>query len=352
MKIYDVIIIGSGQAGLSVAYFLNKHNLDYLILDNNTKAGGSWLKVWDSLKLFSPGIYSSLSGWMIRPPKEEYPNKNEFITYMSNYEKRYDFPIKRPVNVTSVTHDGEYYHIETDGEKYISRTVIGSTGTAANPKIPKFEGVENFKGEQLHSINYRNPKQLKGKKVLIIGGGNSGAQIVSELSKTNKVQWATFTPLTFLPDDVDGRYLFNNATQKYRSLLKGELKKEEYSLADIVMIDSVKNARARGVLHARRSTFTFKSDGVVWEDGTSETFDAVIWCTGFKANLSFLSDLNIVENGEVKTNGTRVENLKGLWLVGYGNWTGFASATIYGVGKTAKNTVEEVIEYLINLKFG
>jgi hypothetical protein len=109
------------------------------------------------------------------------------------------------------------------------------------------------------------------------------------------------------------------------------------------MVPSVKEARARGVLHSVRPFSTFTPDGVRWSDGRETIVDAVIWCTGFRPALDQLAPLDIVEaNGHITVRGTRAVREPRLWLVGYGEWTGFASATILGVGRTARATVTEI----------
>ncbi|MBB3695890.1 NAD(P)-binding domain-containing protein [Flammeovirga yaeyamensis] len=343
---FDVIIIGGGQAGLSVAYYLQMLSIDYLIIDENDQPGGSWTRGWDSLLLFSPGIYSSLSGWMIPTPQNiKYTSKDEFVNYLSNYEKRYDMPIERGVTVHNVEKSGKNYIINTGKEKIVSKIVVACTGATSTPYIPKYEGIRDYKGQILHSFYYRNINQLKGDNILIVGGGNSAAQIVSEVSKSKKVQWATKVPPKFLPDDVDGRYLFDLANKDYPD---EEKIKQKQLLGDIVMLEEVKLARDRGDLTSRRSTFTFTERGVMWEDKIEEPFDAVIWCTGFRPNFSFLKSLEIVDGYKIKTCGTKILGHEGLWAVGYGDWTGYSSATIYGVGKTAQKTVEEISLYLLN----
>lgn len=197
-----------------------------------------------------------------------------------------------------------------------------------------------YEGKLLHSYDYHDPNDFQGKKVLIIGGGNSGAQILAEVSKVAKTQWVTLEEPRFLPDEVDGRVLFHEATNKYFN--KSSEKPVNYSLGDIVMVPSVKEARERSVLHARRPFQAFFEKGVIWEDGEKEEFDAVIFCTGFKPNFLHLAALGIIENGRIATNYTRSVKEPKLWLVGYGSWTGFASATIYGVGKTARRTAMEI----------
>ncbi|WP_405398248.1 ArsO family NAD(P)H-dependent flavin-containing monooxygenase [Maribacter sp. Asnod2-G09] len=349
MKIYDIIIIGGGQAGLSVGYFLRRSSLSYLILDNQKEAGGSWLKTWDSLKLFSPSTYSSLSGWVMPRGKNEYPSKSEFLAYISAYEKRYEFAIQRQTDVFKVEKKNGLFKTETNKGVFYSKTIVSATGTSGNPFTPEYPKRTTFTGIQVHSVDYNNPDIFKGKKTLIIGGGNSGAQILAEVSKGTPTQWVTLKEPQFLPDDIDGRYLFNEATQKFlgKSKVKSEIN-HSISLANIVMVASVKEARSRNVLHAVRPFKEIYEHGVIWQDGTKEQFDAIIWCTGFKANLKHIESLGVVENNKVETTYTRSIKEPNLWLVGYGNWTGFASATIYGVGKTARQTVKEIRESLTN----
>ncbi|WP_432410138.1 ArsO family NAD(P)H-dependent flavin-containing monooxygenase [Rasiella sp. SM2506] len=347
MKVYDVIIIGGGQAGLSIAYFLRRSELDYLLLDNQLEAGGSWLQTWDSLKLFSPSNYSSLSGWAMPKSKEEYPTKAEFVSYVSAYEKRYGFNILRPTEVMQVEKKQGLFKIKTNTGIFYSKTLVSATGTARNPFVPEYSQNAAFIGAQIHSANYRNADDFKGKSVLIVGGGNSGAQILAEVSKVAKTKWITLKEPSFLPDDIDGRYLFDAATQKFLGKLDDKKNvSHSISLSNIVMIESVKDARTRNVLQAVRPFKEFYENGVIWDDETKEPFDAVIWCTGFRANLKHLEPLGIVENKKIATKNTRSLKEPNLWLVGYGNWTGFASATIYGVGKTARQTVKEITEAL------
>ncbi len=345
MKVFDTLIIGGGQAGLSVAYFLRRHQLDYLILDDKKKSGGSWLQTWDNLKLFSPTEYSSLSGWGMPKSNNEYPTKDEFISYLEQYESRYEIPIQRNTKVISVTKDNNNFKVETNQGTIYSKTLVSATGTAQQPSIPKYLNQNLFKGEQFHSLNYRNTQNFVGKKVLIVGGGNSGAQILAEVSEVAQTQWVTLEEPHFLPDDIDGRYLFNAATQKFlgKPATSPGIK---VSLSNIVMVKSVKEARHRSVLNAKRPFISFYEQGVVWSDGSKEAFDVVIWCTGFKANLNHLKSLNVIDNNRIKTKYTRSIKESNLWLVGYGSWTGFASATIYGVGKTARQTAKEISETL------
>ncbi len=182
----------------------------------------------------------------------------------------------------------------------------------------------------------------------MIGGGNSGAQILAEVSEVADTIWITVNPPQFLSDDVDGRVLFLRATERLKAQQEGRIVDQPIGgLGDIVMIDSVKDARERGVLHSREPFKAFKEYSVVWEDGSTQLVDAVIWCTGFKASLNHLRSLGVIEpNQTVAVNDGRSIKINNLWLVGYGEWTGMASATLIGVSRTAKAVVDEIAVYL------
>ncbi len=346
-RILDVVILGGGQSGISVAYFLKRTDLDYLILDDKEEAGGSWLHTWDSLRLFSPSKYSSLSGWQMPSSSEEYPSKGDFLNYLDQYQKRYNFPILRNTIIVEVYRKNNIYQIHTNKGIFRSKCIVSATGTAKSPFIPKYKNNLLYRGTQIHSVDYVNSENLRNKRVLVVGGGNSGAQILAEVSKVSNTKWVTLYPPEFLPEHIDGRYLFLKANDRYLGK-KSSPEDKDISLSNIVQVQSIRDGLKRGVFKDFRPFKEFYENGVIWEDGSKEEFDTVIWCTGFKANLKHLKTLDIVENHKILTDHTRAIQLPGLWLVGYGNWTGYASATIYGVGKTAKRTVQEIQEYLNN----
>lgn len=346
----DVAVIGGGQSALAVGYYLRRTGLSFVLLDNGVAPGGSWPRTWRSLRLFSPAQWSSLPGYLMPRGAEDYPTRDEVVAYLAEYERRYAFPIVRPVNVERVTRDAnhERFLIEAEGGRtWRARSVVSATGTWANPYRPIVSGHEAFEGMQLHSAAYVSPAPFAGRRVVVVGGGNSGAQIVSELSVVADVTWATLAPPVFLPDDVDGRYLFEQATRRYKALQEGRIPDPPRSLGDIVAVPPVRDARARGAL-ASRSMFTrFTTTGVVWPDESESTVDVVLWATGFRPALSHLTSLDVAgDNGRVETIGTRSATIDRLWLVGYGEWTGYASATLIGVGRSARSTVEDIVSQL------
>ncbi|MEO1053319.1 MAG: ArsO family NAD(P)H-dependent flavin-containing monooxygenase [Bacteroidota bacterium] len=348
MEQYDVIVIGGGQSGLAMGYFLRRTGFKYILLDEQNTAGGAWIHGWDSLKLFSPAEHNALPGWpMPKQPGHEYPTKDHVINYLEEYEKKYKLSVQRPVKVEQVNYVNQQFQLSTSVGQLQTKTLVSATGSWANPYTPEYEGLSSFEGLQVHSAFYESPEKFADQHVLVIGGGNSGAQILAEVSKVANTTWITLTEPKLLPDEVDGRYLFEFATKQYKARMEGKDIKPAGGLGDVVMVDSVKEARSRNVLHSKRPFRSFYDKGVIWPDGSQTPIDAVIWCTGFKASLNHLDGLNLRnENGKIDTKGTQAINQPGLWLVGYGSWTGYASATLIGVGRTARQTVKEIQAYL------
>lgn len=254
------------------------------------------------------------------------------------------------MRVISVRHDGDLFEVTTNRDTYVSRALVSTTGTAQNPTIPAYEGADIFQGQQMHSSEFLSTAGLEGKDVAIVGAGNSGAQILAEVSKVANATWITLEEPHYLPDDIDGRYLFHSATRRFHGKEEAKPKDKpddtKVSLSNIVMVESVKEARDRDVLHAIRPFERLSETGGIWADGTERPFDVVIWCTSFRANLQHLDPLGLTESDRIKTKGTRSTEQPNLWLVGYGSWTGFASATIFGVQKTARATAQDIQDTL------
>ena len=344
----DVIIIGGGQAALSVGYFLRRTKRSFLILDAEDGAGGAWRHAWESLHLFSPANWSSLAGWLMPPTAQGFPTRDEVIDYLERYEQRYALPIRRSTLVDGVERTPDGLIVRSDDGAWQAQAVVSATGNWRHPHTATYPGGEAFQGRQLHSAQYVSAAPFVDQRVLIVGGGNSGAQILAEVSQVAETLWVTEKPPNFLPDDVDGRVLFERATERWRAQQEGRpVEHLPGGFGDIVMVPPVVEARARGVLHAREPFARFTPAGVRWADGSEARVDSVIWCTGFRPALKHLAPLGVVDStGRVQVEGTRSSVQPGLWLVGYGDWTGMASATLIGVMRTARSTAQEIDAYL------
>ena len=343
----DVVVIGGGQAGLAAGYYLRRSGLRYVILDAQPSPGGAWLRGWDSLRLFSPARWNSLPGWLMPGGTDEYPSRDEVVEYLARYEAKYELPVRRPVMVRAVRPGERGLAVENDAGTWQTAAVISATGSWQKPFIPAIPGRKVFRGEQVHSAHYGTPERFAGQTVLIVGGGNSGAQILAEVSRVADTTWITLEPPRFLPDEVDGRVLFAQATERYKAKLEGRDPGPPRSLGDIVMVPPVREARERGALRSVRPFVRFTDTGVVWEDGRETPVDAVIWCTGFRPAFDHLAPLDVLGPDErVELEGNRSVREPRLWLLGYGDWTGFASATLIGVGRNARAAVQEITRAL------
>lgn len=343
----DVVVIGGGQAGLAAGYYLRRKQLDFAILDAQGVPGGAWQHTWDSLHLFSPAAFSSLPGRLMpAQPGQEYPDARHVVDYLSDYEQRYDLPVHRPVHVRQVLRDGRRLRVEADTDVWSARAVISATGTWWRPFLPATPGRNVFAGRQLHTTGYRRPSDFAGQRVVVVGGGNSGAQIAADLATREGVDltWVTQRPPRFLADDIDGRALFDAATARRRALDEGRSDTGGVaSLGDIVAVPPVREVRDAGLLKASPMFARLITDGIEWADGTQSEADAIIWCTGFRPALSHLAPLGLRgPRGHIPTHGTRAVKEPRLHLLGYGDWTGPASATLIGVGRPARDAAAEI----------
>jgi putative flavoprotein involved in K+ transport len=347
----DVAVIGGGQSALATAYFLRRAGLNYVVLDEQHAPGGAWQHGWDSLHVFSPAQWSSLPGWLMPPTDEQYPARDHVVHYLAEYEKRYAIPMQRPVQVDAISRREDGLLVTTDTDQWLAQAVVSATGTWRHPFMPEYPGRSDFLGKQLHSAHYKSPEAFRGKNVLVVGGGNSGAQILADLSQVCRATWITLEEPRLLPDDVDGRVLFERATERWKARAEGRADPAPGgSLGDIVMVPPVREARERGILKAVRPFIRFVADGVIWEDGSHSPVDAVVWCTGFRPALEYLRPLNVVnDDGKVEVVEGRAVAESRLWLVGYGEWCGFASATLVGVMRGARSTAAQIKQHLTSL---
>jgi cation diffusion facilitator CzcD-associated flavoprotein CzcO len=357
----EVVVVGGGQSALASAYYLRRGGLvpgrDLVVVDAADRPGGSWPRMWEGLRLFSPSTFSSLPGWMMPSwddAERGFPPRQHVVHYLTAYEERYELEVLRPHRVTAVSRADDdpvgRLVVRAAGLELRPREVVSATGTWDQPFWPVYPGAGQYAGRQLHAAGYRTPAEFAGQRVVVVGGGNSAAQILAEVSAVAETVWVTPKPPRFLPDDVDGRALFAAATERVRALEAGRVHSGVGGLGDIVMVASVREARDRGVLHARPVFERLTRSGVAWADGERLDADAVIWCTGFRPALRHLAPLGLRgRDGRVAVGGaagTQALAEPRVHLVGYGDWVGPASATLIGVGRSARATATVVAERL------
>ncbi|MFJ5780335.1 ArsO family NAD(P)H-dependent flavin-containing monooxygenase [Streptomyces sp. NPDC093094] len=339
----DVVVVGGGQTGLAADHHLRRAGIDFTVLDAQATPGGAWQHAWDSLHLFSPAASSSLPGRLMPAQAgKTFPDVSHVLEYLADHEKRYELPVQRGVRVEAVRDQAPLLRVETDCGALTARVVVSATGTWWRPFLPAVPGRGHFPGRQHHTVDYRSPWDYAGRRVIVVGGGNSGAQIAADLAPHATVRWVTQRPARYLPDEIDGSALFELATRRVQS---GGPRISD--LGDIVAVPPVRAARDAGLIPDHRMFDSLTAEGARWADGSIWPCDAIIWCTGFRPVLSHLSPLGLrTEGGRIPTEGTRAVADPRVHLLGYGDWTGPASATLIGVGRTARGAVREIAEFL------
>jgi putative flavoprotein involved in K+ transport len=205
----DVVIIGGGQSGLAAAYAAREAGLEPVVLEAGPEPVGSWPRYYESLTLFSPARYSSLPGRPFPGDPERYPRRDEVVAYLREYAAALDADIRCNQRVETVTVlDGGGFEVETAAGLVIrTHRVIAATGGFGAPNRPPLPGLAEFDGEVLHASEYRSPEAFAGRRVLVVGGGNSAVQIAEELARVADVTVTTRSPLKFVPQRPLGRDL-------------------------------------------------------------------------------------------------------------------------------------------------
>jgi len=190
----DVVVIGGGQAGLSVGYYLARQNVRFVILDAQARVGDAWRKRWDSLRLFSPARYDALVGMPFPAPDDSFPTRDEMADYLEAYAERFRLPVQSGARVDSLTQRDGRYRVVAGDREFEAEQVIIAMANYQEPRVPELAGALGPDILQMHSSAYKNPEQLRDGPVLVAGVGNSGAEIAYELARAGRDVWLAGRP--------------------------------------------------------------------------------------------------------------------------------------------------------------
>jgi putative flavoprotein involved in K+ transport len=335
---YDVIVIGAGQAGLAMGYYLKKRNVSFLILDKASEIGESWRKRYDSLTLFTPRAYSALPGLPLSGDQGQYPNKNEIRDYLLHYAKTFSLPIEGNTYIEKLDQIEAGFILSTNRGDYRSKAVVVATGPFQVPTIPRFSKDLSRGILQLHSAEYKNPNQLIEGPTLVVGGGNSGAQIASEIGDNRQVYLSVSHSLRFLPQDVWNKSIFWWFDKL--GLLKANVNSK---LGDIVknMPDPIFGFELKEKIKLGKVTLKTKAtsaDGswVRFQDGSRIEVKNIIWCTGYQTDYSWINLPSIFDEKGLPIQERGITSQKGLYFLGMPWQYRRGSALLQGVGTDAK----------------
>lgn len=344
----DVVVIGAGQAGLSAAYFLRRSGLEFVVLDRDSSPGGAWQHRWPSLRLDKVHKFHDLPG-MAFDEQDEHRMASEVVAeYFARYERAFELPVRRPVEVVAVRDAGERLLVESaGGDSWAARALINATGTWTRPFWPHYPGQETFTGRQLHTADYRSAEEFRGQHVLVVGGGTSAVQLLIEIAEfASGTTWVTRRPPVFKDVEFSPELGREAVAQVERRVRAGLPPGSVVSVTGLMRTPQVRDAKARGILDRKPMFDHLTPTGVVWPDGTEQHVDAILWATGFRAALDHLAPLHLREpGGGIRMEGTRAASEPRLHLVGYG-----PSASTIGANRAGRAAVREIRQLLATPK--
>ncbi|SFP38665.1 putative flavoprotein involved in K+ transport [Amycolatopsis arida] len=334
----EVIVIGGGQSGLAAARAARAHGLTPVILEAGAQPAGSWPHYYDSLTLFSPAGYSGMPGAPFPGDHEHYPTRDEVADYLRRYAAGLDVEIRTGTRVTAVTTDaGGSFLVRTEaGETLPAAAVVAASGSFGNPYLPPLPGQDNFTGQLLHVAGYRNPEPFAGRRVVVVGAGNSAVQVGHELAGIAEVTLATRHPVGFVPQRHDGRDLHYWLRHTGFDDLPPEWLARLVTTTLVLDTGDYRDAVEAGRLDRRPMFTAFDGEGVVWPDGTREPVDAVLFATGYRPHLDYLEPLGALTDGRPRHTGGLSTTHLGLVYVGLEFQRSFASNTLRGVYRDAE----------------
>jgi putative flavoprotein involved in K+ transport len=314
-KRHEVVVVGGGQAGLAIGYFLARQGRDFVILEAADEPGAAWRARWDSLRLFTPVQYSNLPGFPFPGDPESYPTRDQVVEYLTEYARRFDLPVELGSPVRVVKRSGTGYVVELDDRSVEAEQVVIATGPFHAPRRPPIAEKLDPNVVQLHSKDYRSPADIPEGRVLVVGGGNTGFQIAEELAGSREVHLSIGSRQMPLPQRLLGRDLFwyldtTGLIRKPKDSLIGRRAEGR----DTLIGSSPRSIRDRGVkLHPR--AVDAAGSTVTFEDGTTLDAGAVLWATGFGIDHSFV-DVPVFDDRGHLVHRRGVTESPGLYFLG------------------------------------
>ena len=343
-----VVVVGGGQSGLAAARALRELRMPTVILEASDRSAGSWPRYYDSLRVFSPAAYSSMPGMPFPGPPDHYPGRDDVADYLERYAAGLDVEIRTNTRVEAIQQDGRGFLVFTEGGQAMPASgIVAASGSFSNPYRPSFPGEGTFTGELSHVADYRNPAPFAGQRVVVVGAGDSAAQVANELASVATVTIATRHPLRFIPQrvgDQDVHYWLR--TTGFDTLPAVWLSK---ITGGSVVTDSVgfEQTLAEGRVDRRPMFVALDGEQVVWSDGERESVDAIILATGYRPSLPYLRELGALdEHGAPMHVGGISSTHVGLVYVGLEFQRSYASNTLRGVSEDARAVIAPLVAWI------
>lgn len=333
----DFIVVGGAQAGLAISYYLKEQDKNFIVLDKENEIGASWLNRWDSLKLFTPSEFNNMPGMDFPAEHGHYPSKTEVADYFKKYVETFNIPVKLNTLVEQISHEDDHFVLSSPDGIYKTRNVVIATGPFHIPYTPAFSKKIHKDIFQIHSNYYKNPDQLKDGETLVVGAGDSGFQILDEVSENGR---STFfsgdTSVRVLPQEILGKTLWWWFTKTgFLSFSRKSWVGRKLSEARQPVIGTnVKGILARENVKAVGRTKNAEGTLVVTEKQKLTDLKNIIWATGYRPNFNWIEGLELTKDGYPKHH-RGISNIEGLYFIGLPWLHTRGSATLGGIKKDA-----------------
>ncbi len=347
---FNTIVIGGGQAGLAAGYFLKKRGVDFVILDENTRTGETWRQRWDNLRLFTPSQNNGLPGMKFPKPDFYFPTKDEAADFLDAYASYFSLPVRYGVKVDAFQRNEAGYRLSSGDASFHAHNVIVATGAFHTPRIPSNAPELNHGIFQLHSVAYHNPKDVPAQNIVVVGAGNSGAEIALDLAKAGKQVWLAGRDVGRIPANELGRFLggkpywwFLRHVMTIDTPLGRRMKANVLSHGNPLVRIKHEEISDAGVEFTAR--LTGARDGKpLLEDGRTLPAEGIIWATGFRPDYHWINLPVFDETGRPRHLRGIVPEAPGLYFVGLHFQTGLTSSLLGGVGADAKYITSKIFD--------
>jgi len=337
----STVVVGGGQAGLAAAHFLSQAKDDYLILEGGPGFGHTWRSRWDSLRLFTPAKFNGLPGMPFPGADFSFPTKDEAGAYLEAYAQRINPPVRFRTKVDSLTREAEGFGLEADGRRYVASRVIVATGAYQTPSIPAFAAQLDPKIAQLHSSSYKSPDPLPQGSILVVGAGNSGAEIAVELAEAGREVWLAGRDVGRIPADRVGKlfggrpyWFFISRILSLHTPIGRRVRK-----ASLLHGTPLIGLRPSAVVEAgvrRVPRVVSVTQGVpTLADGRRLDVTGVVWATGFHPDYRWIHLPIFDDQGYPRHDRGRVPDMPGLYFLGLPFQVSLSSTLLGGVGADA-----------------
>ena len=286
----EVVVVGGGQAGLTIGYFLARQGRDFAILEAAAEPAVAWRQRWDSLKLFTPARYDGLPGLAFPGDPERYPGRDEVAAYLTDYARHFKLPVELNSRVRSIRRGNGAYLVELVDRAYEADQLVVATGPFQAPIVPAIAERLDAGIVQLHSSAYRSPDAIPGGRALVVGGGNTGFQIAEELSGSREVHLSIGSRQMPLPQRILGRDLFwyLEATGLIRKTKASRIGRRMEG-RDTLIGSRPRALRRRHRVELHGRAVDAAGSTVRFSDGTEVEVRSIIWATGFGVDHSWIN---------------------------------------------------------------